>query len=80
MNIFALRVKFRALNHGIENAKVGRCISPATRGPLPAKSIVGQIRIDQFIPKPGGSFAPAVVGRSVGGEASAILICVVKAV
>ena len=57
-HIRAFRVELAALKYGIENAKVGRGIRAAAGDPLPTCRIIGEVRVHQRVPEPGGAFAP----------------------
>ena len=52
VEILTRGIKFLGLKDGIENAEVGGCVGPATRGPLPTQRVIRQIRINERIPEP----------------------------
>ena len=57
-DIVALRVEFFGLADRVEEAEIWRGVGPAAGGPLPAEGVVGQVGIDQGVPKPGRALAP----------------------
>jgi len=51
-NVIALRIEFLALGDRIKDTKVWSSIGTATTYSLPSHSIIGQVGINQCIPKP----------------------------
>ena len=54
-DVAALRVELLALADRVEDAEERRGVGPAAGSPLPAKSVAGQVGINQRLPEPPGA-------------------------
>ena len=57
-HIGSVRIELLALGNRIEDAEVGRGVSPTAGHPLPVGGILGDIGVDQAVPEPGLSASP----------------------
>ena len=57
-HIGPVRIEFLALQRGIENPEIGGGVGATARDPLPVSAVVGEIRVDQRVPKPALALPP----------------------
>src|SRR3990170_4338836 len=57
-DVGALGIELFALNHGIKDTEIGRSICAGAGDPLPARSIVGEVGVNERIPKPSFALLP----------------------
>ena len=57
-DVIALGVELLALADRVKDAEVGRGVGAAAGGPLPTEGVIGEVGIDQRVPKPTGAFLP----------------------
>ena len=70
-DVIAVGVEFFALRNGVENSEKRGGSGPATGDPLPVKTIIGKIGIDECVPEPARALLPReheVLGEKRTGD------------